>query len=207
MKTFTPKGEQSRKQILVTATRLFSEKGFDGASVDDIVNTAGVNKRMVYHYFGTKEGLYQAALSSAYNKLETLELATLHPEEPIEKIITDIVSAYFSFLQNNPDFVSLILWENLNQGRSLDHMDVPISKSPILDLLMQAVKTGQKNGSVRPDIDARFLLISLIGNCMIYCSNRFTLSRALNMDLQNPRILNRAKKAVADLLLNGVKAQ
>lgn len=206
MKKFTAKGEQSRKKILDTAIYLFSKKGFAGASVDEIVEMATVNKRMVYHYFGNKEKLFQAALATEYSKLEVLEIETLHPEEPIEKVLNDIVSAYFSFLQANPEFVNLILWENLNQGRNLDQMKIPLSKSPMLDLLIKAVNAGKKNGAVRPEIDPRFLLISLIGNCMIYCSNRFTLSRALNIDLSSPKVLNQAKKAVADLLLNGIKA-
>lgn len=205
MKKFTAKGKLSRQRILDTAIGIFAEKGFAGTSVDEIVETAGVNKRMIYHYFGNKEKLFQTALATEYGKLEALEIKTLHPEEPIEKIVTDIVSAYFSFLQNNPKFAQLILWENLNQGRNLDQMKIPLSKSPMLDLLMEAINTGKKNGTVRKEIDARFLLISLIGNCMVYCSNRYTLSLAMNIDLSSPRILTQAKKAVADLLLSGIK--
>lgn len=206
MKKFTAKGQLSRQQILNTAIQIFAEKGFAGASVDEIVDTAGINKRMVYHYFGNKEKLFQAALAAEYSKLEVLEIKTLHPEEPIEKVLTDIVNAYFSFLQDNPEFVQLILWENLNQGRNLDQMDIPLSKSRMLDLLVEAVDSGKKAGTVRQEVDPRFLLISLIGNCMIYCSNRYTLSRALDIDLSSPRMLNRAKKAVTDLLLNGIRA-
>lgn len=120
-------------------------------------------------------------------------------------MVTDLVHTYFTFLQDNPEFVQLILWENLNRGRNLDQMEIPLSKSPMLDLLIEAVNIGKKNGTVRPDINARFLLISLIGTCMVYCSNRYTLSRALDIDLSSPRILNRAKKSVTDLLLNGIK--
>lgn len=205
MRKFTPKGEQSRQRILDTAIGLFAEKGFAGISVDEIVEAAGVNKRMVYHYFGNKEKLFQAALATEYGKLEALEIKTLHPEEPIEKIVNNIVSAYFSFLQANPEFVQLLLWENLNKGRNLDQMKIPLSKSPMLDLLVKAVNAGKESGTVRPNIDARFLLISLIGNCMIYCSNQFTLSHALNMDLSSRKVLSQAKKAVADLLLNGIR--
>lgn len=206
MNEFTPKGEKSRQHILKVSIRLFAKKGFAGVSVDEIVDTAGVNKRMVYHYFGNKEALYQAALADEYGKLEALEIKTLHPEEPIEKVVSDIVSAYFSFLQDTPDFVQLILQENLNQGLNLEKMNIPLSKSPMLDLLIQAVNAGQKNGTVRQNIDPRFLLISLIGNCMIYCSNRFTLSRALEIDLSSPKVLSRAKNAVVEMLLNGIKA-
>lgn len=205
MRNFTPKGEQSRQRILDTAIRLFAEKGFTGISVDEIVDAADINKRMVYHYFGSKAKLFQESLAHEYTKLEALEIKTLHPEEPIEKVMNDIVHAYFSFLQANPEFVQLLLWENLNRGRNLDQMEIPLNKSPMLDLLVEAISAGKKNGTVRKEVDPRFLLISIIGNCMIYCSNRYTLSRALNLDLGSPRILNRAKKAVTDLLLNGIK--
>ena len=206
MNEFTPKGKKSRQRILKVAIRLFARKGFSGTSVDEIVEKAGVNKRMVYHYFGNKEKLYQAVLTTEYKKLETLELETLHPEDPIEKIIPDIVSGYFSFVQTNPKFVQLLLWENLNLGRNLDKMPNPLSKSPMLDLLLKALRIGQEKGTVRPSLDPHFLLISLIGNCMIYCSNRFTLSRSLKIDLGDPKVLQLAKRSVAGLLLNGIKA-
>jgi TetR/AcrR family transcriptional regulator len=206
MNEFTPKGKKSRQRILKVAIRLFARKGFSGTSVDEIVEKAGVNKRMVYHYFGNKEKLYQAVLTTEYKKLETLELETLHPEDPIEKIIPDIVSGYFSFVQTNPKFVQLLLWENLNLGRNLDKMPNPLSKSPMLDLLLKALRIGQEKGTVRPSLDPHFLLISLIGNCMIYCSNRFTLSRSLKIDLGDPKVLQLAKRSVAELLLNGIKA-
>ncbi|MFA5688284.1 MAG: TetR/AcrR family transcriptional regulator [Kiritimatiellales bacterium] len=204
MKIFTAKGEQSRKRILNEAIRVFAKKGFAGASVDEIVDAVKVNKRMVYHYFGNKETLFQTALATVYGKLEALEIQTLHPEEPIEKIIGGIVSAYFSFLQDNPEFVHLLLWENLNRGGHLDSMAVPLNKDPMLNLLVEAITISKKNGTVRKDVDPKFLLISLIGNCMVYCSNRYTLSHALRIDLHDPKILNRAKKTVIQLLINGI---
>ena len=206
MKTFTAKGEKARQRLLEIAIKLFSEKGFSGTSLDEIVNGAGINKRMVYHYFGNKEKLYQEALLAEYSKLEILEIKTLNLGDPIGKIVTDIVATYFSFLQANPEFVQLILWENLNKGRSLDAMQIQLSKSPMMELLVEVVHAGQENGTVRPEIDSRFLLISLIGNCMVYYSNRYTLSRALGIDLASPEVLHRAGKTVADMILNGIKA-
>lgn len=204
MKTFTPKGEQSRRRIMRVSTRLFARQGFAGTSVHQIVSAAGVNKRMVYHYFGSKEKLYQAVLSAEYRKLEELETRTLHPDDSIEETVASIVTAYFDFLQANSEFVQLLLWENLNRGRNLDRMEIPLTKSPMLGLLTKAINKGKENGTVRPEVTPRFLLISLIGNCIVYCSNRYTLSRALDTDLSSPRVLGRAKKAVVDLLLNGI---
>ena len=204
MKTFTMKGELARLRILNAAIKIFADKGFAGSSVDEIVAAAEVNKRMIYHYFGSKKKLYQEALESEYNKLGTLAVE-IHPKAKIEDVISEIVSAYFSFFSANPEFVRIFLWENLNNGQNMDQMAGKLRKSPMLDLLIEAVDYAKKNGSCRAGIDPRFLLISLVGNCTIYHSNRFTLSQTLGLDLGSVKVLNRAKKTVADFLLNGIK--
>ncbi|MGO7374155.1 TetR/AcrR family transcriptional regulator, partial [Rhizobium ruizarguesonis] len=51
--------ERTRAAILDAATREFAENGMGGALVDAIAERAGTNKRMLYHYFGDKEQLYQ----------------------------------------------------------------------------------------------------------------------------------------------------
>ena len=61
---------------------------------------------------------------------------------------------------------------------------------------------GQKDGTIRADIDSR----CLIGNCMVYYSNRFTLSRALEVDLASSKVLRQTEKAGAALILNEIKA-
>lgn len=76
----------------------------------------------------------------------------------------------------------------------------------MMEFLIKVVHAGKENGTVRPEIDSRFFLISLIGNCMVYCSNRYTLSRALGIDLATPEVLDLAKKTVADMILNGIKS-
>ena len=122
----------TKEKLLKVAIDLFSEKGFDGATVDEIVNAAKVNKRMVYHYFGSKEAIYREALKEVFSRLQNVELETIHPEDSIEKTLEDLVRAYFVFLAGNPDFVNLLLWENLGKGRHLQPELVALSKAPIL---------------------------------------------------------------------------
>ena len=65
--------DRTRRRILQAAIRLFAKHGFHAVSVDQIVGQARVNKRMVYHYFGSKDALFEAALSEVYKRIEEIE--------------------------------------------------------------------------------------------------------------------------------------
>src|ERR1700687_2529535 len=66
--------ERTRATILTAATVEFTTKGLKGARVDAIARRSGANKRMIYHYFRNKEGLYLAVLESAYTAIRTAEI-------------------------------------------------------------------------------------------------------------------------------------
>ncbi|MEZ5277001.1 MAG: TetR/AcrR family transcriptional regulator [Opitutaceae bacterium] len=196
----------TRGRILSAAMDLFAAHGFHGTTVDAIVQAAEVNKRMVYHYFGSKEKLYKAALVEIYKRLSLLEVETFRHSDDIEENFREIVALYFDFLRANPDFTRLVLWENLNEGRGLKSARPQLTKNPVLHLLDRALKRAKAKGVVRREIHARHLLIHLIALCQIYTSNRHTLSQALGMDLGSPRVLREGKKQAIDLLLNGIMA-
>src|SRR3954463_4989305 len=83
--------DRTREAILVAAQNEFALKGLSGGRVDEIARRARANKRMIYHYFGSKQGLYLATLERVYEGLRgserTLELADLEPEAAIERLI------------------------------------------------------------------------------------------------------------------------
>jgi len=196
---------RTRRKLLESATRLFSAKGFDGVSVDDIVAAAGVNKRMVYHYFGNKEGLYLAVLGEVFRRLSDLELETLDSAtDPVEAIV-GILEAYFAFLEKNPEFVALLSWENLYQGRFVNKQPELLSKNPALIRLRRAVKEGVRRGIFRKNIDVKHLLISLISLCFVYHANRYTLSRSVGLNLESPSVLRKGLVHVTDLTLSGLR--
>ena len=198
-----------RETLLREAVRLFAQKGYDGVSVDEIVDAAGVNKRMVYHYFGSKEGIYQAALKHVYldlEKLEALLFATREAHEDPAAALGAIVVVYFHFLRAHPEFVRLLLWENLQEGRHLAGLGRTVSKSPMLAHLEIILKAGVRKRIFRADLDSKLVLISLIGLCLVYFSNRHTLSLTAGLNLASPRALKDAAEHTSALLLRGVRA-
>lgn len=203
----SPRKRNVRDRLLRAATTLFARAGFDGTAVDEVVAAAGVNKRMVYHYFGSKEKLYEAVLGEAYRSLEIVETTVISGEPDLERMTERIVRLYFDFLRDHPKFVRLLLWENLNEGRAIKRFGLKLTKDPILAALEKFLHDGIAQGRIRSDMDARHLLISLIGLCQIYSSNRFTLSQALNLDLGAAAVREHGVCHVTRLLIDGIKTR
>jgi AcrR family transcriptional regulator len=200
----SPQSTPARARLLSAAIGLFSEKGYDGITVDEIVAKARVNKRMVYHYFGSKQSLYREVLREVYGRLTAIELAQVDPLDPMEEALETIVRSYFAFLAANPEFVQLLLWENLGQGRHLAAAGDALSKAPILQVLRQILSRGVREGRIGSGFETRHLLINLIGLCLIYFSNRYTLSRSVGLNLQSPRVLKKGITQVVHLLQHGI---
>ena len=196
--------ERTRARLLRAATRLFSNFGYDGVSVDEIVKAAGVNKRMVYHYFENKEGLYAEVLRSVFSRLADIEQRTFdESRDPVEGIRQILVN-YFQFLGDNPEFVALLSWENLRQGRFIDEHPQLLSKNPAISSLREVLNRGMETGVFHDGIDPKHLLISLISLCFIYHSNRYTLSHSVGLDLHSPAVLRQGLSHSIDLVLNGL---
>ncbi len=199
------KSQITKARLLSVAIQVFADKGFSGATVDEIVAAAGINKRMVYHYFGSKEKLYQAVLKEVYERLANIELKTFsHPDDP-EKVIEQVIQIYFAFLQDNPEFVNLLLWENLNRGHGIERADFELTKDPALHHLDETLQKGIAIGRFRSDVDVRHFLISLIGLCLIYFSNRYTLSKTLHVNLSSPKVLKDGLAHVTKMVMRGIR--
>lgn len=198
---------QTRDRLLRTAITLFSSRGFDGVSVNDIVQRARVNKRMVYHYFSNKARLYQEALSYAYDELSAFEQATIGEAESLEDIVRRLVRVYFEFPRLHPEFTQLMLWENLNKGRGIQHSQSRLSKDRVVRRLATAIKRHADGIKWRRNLQARELLIAIIGICQVYASHRYTLSQGLQMDLGSPAALRRGRRNAERHLLAGMRPE
>ena len=111
--------ERTRAAILEAATAEFTAKGLTGARVDEIARRSGMNKRMIYHYFGDKEGLYLAVLEAAYSGIRSAERGLeLADKDPVE-CIRELVLFTWRYFLDHPEFLSLLGTENLHRAAYL----------------------------------------------------------------------------------------
>ena len=151
-------------QIIEAAEHLFAQKGFAGASVRDIAESAGVNLAMISYYFGSKDGLIEAMFrrrTASYRlQLESLlQNDSLTSLEKVDRLISQYIDRIFS----NQCFHRIMIREQMG-GR-----DNPISamiyqlKQSNLELVEQLVRQGQERGEFKPGVEADLLMLTLTG--------------------------------------------
>ncbi|SHE99174.1 transcriptional regulator, TetR family [Kaistia soli DSM 19436] len=172
------------RAILAAATEEFAEKGLSGARVDAIASRAGINKRMLYHYYGNKEALYLAVLEAAYGRIRAaeaeLELDALEPEASLARL----AAFTFDYYLANPDFLSLLATENLHRAAHIRTSErLRTMHATFIGDLDRVLARGAAIGVFRPGIDAVDIYITIAALGVFYLSNRWTLGTVFGRDL------------------------
>ncbi|MEF9880606.1 MAG: TetR/AcrR family transcriptional regulator [Clostridia bacterium] len=193
--------EKTKQNILQAAEEQFAELGFYGARIDVIAQLSDINKRMIYEYFQNKENLYKQVLFHVYKRMEIAEAELLSKQMSGIVLIRATISMYFDFLQSNPTFVSILMWENLNKARYLNELDAGEVQRPTIPLLANEIRLGKERGIFKSGIDENQLVISLITICYANFSNCYTLSTLFGIDLLNPGVVEARKQHTIDIIL------
>lgn len=192
----------AKAKILEAAENEFANNGLSGARVDTIASASGYNKSLIYQYFGDKEKLYEVVIYNVYSKLSEVEQGIISSEMGYEKRVATIVKEYFEFLKANPNFVKLIMRENLNQGKYIVASGSLNVKDPMLQSLKKVVEDGKKDGVFHEAVDEKQVLISLISGSFSYFSNMYTLSQVLHIDLSEEENMEKRIKFETNSILN-----
>jgi TetR/AcrR family transcriptional regulator len=196
----------TRKKLLTAARREFAASGLAGARVDEIAARAGVNKQLVYHYFGDKDALYLAVLEWVYEEIRAqerkLNLEGLPPQQAIKRLI----EASFDHLAAHPDFIVLLNDENRGGARHVrGSRKLEAMHSPLVSMVQAILSEGVRAGVFRKGINPVHLYISIAGLSYFYFSNTPTLSAIFGKDLSSPAARKARRKHVVDLVLQSLR--
>lgn len=199
---FANDAELSKADILAVATEEFALNGLSGARVDAIADRTRTSKRMIYYYFGSKEGLYRAVLEKAYGDIRALDSeqksSAVTPEEAIRRII-DVT---FDYDETHPNFISLVTVENIHRGRNIDQLpSIKERNAAVIRTLSDLLERGVKSGKFRADVNPVDLHLLISALCVFRVSNRFTFGKIFNVDLSDPKVRKRQKKMILEAVL------
>jgi AcrR family transcriptional regulator len=151
-------------QIMETAEKLFADKSFDGTSVRDIADDAGVNVAMISYYFGSKEKLLESLFSyrSESSRLK-LEGVILNKEMPALQKVYSLIDYYIDRIQNYPCFNKIMMREQVTTFRNTTTGIIMDYKRKNMELIKQLIHEGQKKGEFKKNIDVPLMMSTLIG--------------------------------------------
>ena len=197
--------QATRDSLLRAAIKVFARHGFDGGSVEQISSAAHSHDRMIYYYFGSKEGLFIEVLEEAYRRMNDaeskLDLDTAKPVEALQAVIRFVVGYY----RKNPEFITLLNTENLHKGKHISKsMRAREYSSPAIEVIRRVLESGQAQGLFRKDVSARDVYLLIAATGYFYMSNRHTLSAFLGEDLETPDALAHWESFVIDTVLRTV---
>jgi AcrR family transcriptional regulator len=174
--------------ILEVATREFAEKGFAGARVDVIADDMRTSKRMIYYYFGSKEGLYVAVLEEAYRRIRAIESEALLDDLPPEDALRKLVGHTVDYQRQHPEFVRLVQSENIERAQYLARSkSIKKLNATAIDGLRRVIERGQKAGAFRAGLDAVDLHQSISALSVFNVANRHTFSLIFDHDMESPK--------------------
>jgi len=200
--------DASRADILAMATREFSEKGLSGARVDSIAARTKINKRMIYYYFGSKEGLYRAVLERSYGHIRmsesAVELDALGPEEALRQLVRHT----FDYHNMHPDFVRLVMNENIHQAAHIGELaSIKTRNRAVIKTLRTLLDRGVAAGVFRSDIEPVELHMSISALCFYNVSNRYTFSKIFERDMTSATAVAERREVVVDMIMRWCAAE
>jgi TetR/AcrR family transcriptional regulator, upper aerobic nicotinate degradation pathway regulator len=200
--------QATREAILKAATQVFAKHGFDGGRIEQISRAAKSYDRMIYYYFGSKEGLFIAVIEEQYRRFNDAEAALAIDETQPLDALKSMIRFIWTYYQKHPEFITLLNTENLHRGRHIGKsLRAREMSSPALGLVQRVLAAGVAQRLFRREVQARDLYLMIASMGYFYLSNRFTLSAFLGEPLETPAALAHWEAFLIDAVLRTVSAK
>jgi AcrR family transcriptional regulator len=197
--------DRVRAEIIEIARAAFAQKGLSGTRIEEIAGRMSTSKRMIYYYFGDKEGLYREVLAEAYRRIrraeEALDLEHLDPVAALRQI------AEFTFENHaaQQDFIRLVMIENVHEGAHMpDTEEMSGQNVSAIRLLEDIYSRGCAAGLFRTGLSPLELHWHISALSYFNVSNRATFSKIFGSELFEPEGQARLKRHVGDSVVRFV---
>lgn len=192
-------------EILEVATHEFADKGLAGARIDEIAAATRTSKRMIYYYFGSKDGLYLAVLEEAYRRMRNIE-ADLHLDDldPVAAL-RRLVEFTYDHHQGNEDFIRLVMNENIHRAEYLQQSKgIRQLNVKAIDSIRSLYERGVAQGLFRPGLDPLDIHAAISALTVFNVSNRYTFGTIFDRNQPQTKAETLQREHVVQLLLRFV---
>ena len=198
--------EGTKQNILAVATKEFARNGFSGGRIDTIAAKTRTTKRMIYYYFGSKEGLYIAVLEKVYSDIRNIEselhLEELAPEEAIHRLI----QMTFDYDEAHPDFIRLVSIENIHRAEHLKKSSIIRGlNNAVVGTISAILERGRAQGIFQAEIEPIDLHMLISAFCLFRVSNRYTFGTIFRRDFSSPKVRQQHRQIITEAVLRFLK--
>ena len=205
-KTRTNDPARTMAGILEVATVEFGEKGLDGARIDEIAAATQTSKRMIYYYFGSKEGLYLKVLEESYRRVRETE-AQLHLEDlSPEDALRRLVAFTFDHHHGNPGYIRLVMSENMQRGQYMARSKtIQKLNMPAIEAIRKLYERGLAQGVFRPGLDPVDIHASISALSFFNVSNQHTFGHIYQRDMQAAQAVATRRDNIVEMVVRFVR--
>jgi len=193
--TDTETGEV-RDRLLSEGARLFADHGYSGASIQEIVDAAGTTKPMVYYYFQSKEGLYEAIFHSCRDNMKKKQESILDDAElSTREKLARLIDTHFELARSTPDLARFMFLVYYGPQAELPQVDKTSDKSVVFQGVLRVVTEGIERDELAGDPIQ--LTLAILGQVLIQ----------LTAYLQEPDLLtidDESARNAVDVLMSGI---
>jgi AcrR family transcriptional regulator len=193
--------EGTQRDILEVALAEFALNGLSGARIDEIAARTRASKRMIYYYFGGKEGLYLRVLEDAYLAVREGESALDVEHLPPIEALRRLVEFTFDHHHRHEAFIRMVMIENIHNGAFLDRSPaIREQNASAISTISRVYRRGVESGVFRPGLEPVELHWQISAMCFFNVSNRATFSKIFGRDFGAPAALAALKRNVVEMV-------
>lgn len=197
--------ERTRSAILDAATAMFTRCGLNGTSLDDISREAGINRGLIYHYFKTKESLFDQVLAKPLTEYSQSQLQLLQRPDFDAVSLKDAVESFFWFLHRHPELVRLMAWTIAMRRIALELAQLELTKV-FFQAAVRRIDEAKAAGRIRHNVDSAHLLITIIDLCVSWHMSREEWAHKFEWTDKDAETLDRERlDAILDLVEAAVR--
>jgi AcrR family transcriptional regulator len=195
--------EDTRRDIIDAAMAEFSEKGLDGARVDDIAARTRTTKPMIYYHFKSKKQLYAVVMEEAYGNIRSIE-QNLHLEHlPPVEAMRHLVEATFDYHAAHPDYVRLVSVENIHGASHIAGQKSIVQRNAnAIRTVRTILDRGVQDGVFRPGVDPLHVHLLISSFCYYRVSNRHTWGVLFQRNLHTEEEADKQRRLIVDVVLH-----
>lgn len=199
----------TEQKILQAAREVFLEKGHDGARMQEIADSAGINKALLHYYFRSKQKLFRTIFKRELQSMLGSIFGLISPSDDFEQFLEKFISGYLENVSSRKNIMRFILWEIDKSPKEVASWFIEVFDdggfpgNPIVLRIEKAIKDGE----MKP-VDPTNFVLSLLGMCVFPVVAEPMLKHLLpgfNIDAKD--FLTNRTKAIVDLIYSDLRIE